>query len=395
MQNVKQIVKLTSVDNAIRSLLEVGQPVGRVTAIDLENAVGRVLAGNIVAPRDVPHYDLSFMDGFALRSADADAPGKTLKLAGEGRSGEGFCLQVRTGGAVPEWADAVLRLEDAEALDGGILTQAAVRAGDAVMPRGTTAKKGDVIFCEGTRLTPTDAGTLARLGLTQVNVYDRPRVLIIPTGDELVKRGVEPGPGFVNDGNGMLCYQIAKHCGGDPSIHGIVCDELPALEAALREGLAYDLVVTTGGTSIGPRDRIAEAVDAVGAVLFHGVKIRPGRPMGTGYVEGNGRRVPVLFLPGTMEACSVTALTFIGPVVRYLGRYPEPSRRTEAVVLTKGIFKFPGARALAKVHIEGDRATPVSIAGDRYPKGEYAYVIVPESVEKYKPGDSVKPVYLE
>jgi molybdopterin molybdotransferase len=296
---------------------------------------------------------------------------------------------------VPGWADAVVRLEDTDLTDNGIIVQVAVSPGDAIMPRGTTARMGDIIFCEGIRLTPTDTGTLARLGLTGVEVYDRPRVLIIPTGDELVRRGVEPEPGFVNDGNGMLCYQIAKHCGGDPCIHDIVRDELPALEAALKEGLAYDLVVTTGGTSVGPRDRIAEALGAVGSVLVHGVKIRPGRPMGTGYVDGGDRKVPVLFLPGVMEACAVTALTFLGPVIRYLGHIPEPTRRTSKVILTKGVFKFPGARALAKLYIEGDRATPVNIVGDRYPKGEYAYVVVPEAVEKYKPGDSVEPAYLE
>ncbi len=392
---VKAVTKLTTVSDAIRSLKDVSQPVSRKVLVNLENADMRVLSADVMAPRDVPHFNMSFMDGFALRSADVATAGKILAPAGAEQGGKGFCLQVRTGGAVPEWADAVVRLEDVEVTPEGILIEGIVEAGNTILPRGRTIKQGDLVLPEGTWLRPTDVATLARLGLTRVEVYDRPRVLIIPTGDEVIPRGIEPGPGIVNDCNGMLCYQLAKHHGSNPTFHSIVGDDVPALAAALKDGLAYDLVVTTGGVSIGPRDNIAEALNSAGSVLVHGVKIRPGRPMGTGFVEGDGKRVPAVFLPGTLESCAITALNFIEPIVKYLGHFEEPPKRDGKVTLTAGIGKFPGARALVKVRIDGDRATPVSLIGDAYPKGEYAYVFVPENVDRYREGDLVDLVYPE
>jgi molybdopterin molybdotransferase len=375
----------------MQTLLDNCGQVGRKYTIDLEYADNRILSRDIMAPRDFPHFDQSHVDGYAVRAADS--AGKLLKLVDEGTVGEGTCMLVHTGGALPEGADAIFRLEDTEQVTGGIKATARVTAGENFMPRGTVLKKGQVIYHEGAQLKPTDIGTLARLGFTQVEVYEKPRVLIIPTGDELVERGKKPGPGSINDGNGLMCYLAVKRYGGKPALHDIVRDDLEALKEALKEGLRYDLVITTGGTSVGFRDRVAEAISSVGQVLIHGVAIKPGRPMGIGYVEGEGKRTPVMFLPGVMEACAVTTLTFAGAAIRKLGRYPEPYKKGK-VALVKGVRKFPQARAMTKLLIKDGHATPVNIVGEARERGEYAYLVVPEGAEA-REGDEVEPMYLE
>jgi len=139
---------------------------------------------------------------------------------------------------------------------------------------------------------------LATLGITDVEVYEKPKVLVIPTGDELMERGKTAGPGEVNESNGIMCYLYARRFGGKASVWDLVPDDVEKLRDALRAGMKYDLIVTSGGTSVGRRDHMHELVESMGKVLVHGVGLKPGRPAGMGYIEENGRRVPIVFLPG-------------------------------------------------------------------------------------------------
>lgn len=391
---VNKFDKLTSVSDATQALLHICRPVGNTSRIDLEYADNRIISRDIVSPRDFPHYDHCVVDGYAVRAADTAGAG-ILALSGTGKVAVGTCVQVHTGGALPDGADAVVRREDTVGEKEGIKVLVRPGAGDNIVPRGTTLKKGDVIYKEGTQLKPTDIGTLGRLGFTEVEAYEKPRVLIIPTGDELAGRGEEPGPGMVNDGNGIMCFAMVKRFGGKPALHDIVRDDPEAIKEALREGLKYDLIITSGGTSVGFRDHIEEAVSEAGKVLIHGVGIKPGRPMGVGYVEGDGKWTPMLFLPGVMEACAVTALTFAGTAIRYIGHYPEPGVRHKMVRLMKSVHGFPGARSVVKLHLNDGMATPMNVVGEPYPRGEYAYLILPEGSEGHEAGEEVESVYLE
>ena len=379
--------------------MDICKPVERRSMIDLEYADNRIISRDVAAPRNYPHYDLSLMDGYAVRAEDtigarADA-GKFLRLIKEGAVSRGTCMQVHTGGAVPEGANAVVKREDTVSEKDGMIILAEARAGDNFVPEGNVLKKGDIVYREGAQLKPTDIGTLGRLGFTEVEVYEKPRVLIIPTGDELIERGKEPGPGIINDGNSLICQLTVKRYGGKPAIHDIVRDNLEALTEALKEGSRYDLIITTGGTSVGFRDRMDEAITSTGKVLVHGVALKPGRPMGIGYVDHKEKRTPIMFLPGVMEACAVSMLTFAGVAIRKLGRYPEPHVYKGKAVLTRGVRKFPHTLAVTKLLIEGSRATPVNIVGEPSRPGEYAYLVAPENVGSYEEGDEVEPVYLE
>ena len=399
MPGVNKFAKLTSVDDAIKILNDICKPVERISLIDLEYADNRIIARDVAAPRNYPHYDLSLMDGFGVRAEDTigarEDAGKFLKLINEGAVSQGTCMLVHTGGALPAGANCVVRREDTVAEKDGMVILVEAKAGDNFVPEGNSLKKDDIVYREGAQLKPTDIGTLGRLGLTRVEVYDKPRVLIIPTGDELIERGKEPGPGVINDGNSLICQLTVKRYGGKPAIHDIVRDNLEALTDALKEGTRYDLIITTGGTSVGFRDRMDEAIASTGKVLVHGIALKPGRPMGIGYIEQEGKRTPIMFLPGVMEACAASMFTFAGVALRKLGRYPEPHDYKGKAILTRGVRKFPNTLALTKLLIEGNRASPVNIVGDPYRRGEYAYLVAPENSGSYEEGDEVETVYLE
>ncbi|MDI6898096.1 molybdopterin molybdotransferase MoeA [Methanocella conradii] len=397
MPGINKFAKLTSVESALQALLNLCSPIGRTVKVDLEYADGRVVSRDVIAPRDNPHYDVCQVDGYAVRACDTAGcqGGRVLRPAAGGQVGHGTYVQVHTGGALPEGADAAVRMEDTDPAEGGRLFYNEVKAGENVLARGSILRKGDVACAAGIQLKPTDIALLAKLGLTGVEVFERPRVLIVPTGDELVERGKEPGPGTVNESNGIMCFLFIKRYGGKPALYDIVRDDPSRIAEALKMGSRYDLIVTTGGTSVGVRDRMEEVVSRMGKVLVHGVALKPGRPMGIGYVESGDRRTPIVFLPGLTEACASTMLTFVVPAIRKLGHYPPLHPRREKARLTRGLPGFPGANAFHKLYIEGGMATPVPLMGGAPRPGDYVYAIVPESIEKYEEGEEVETVYLE
>ncbi len=394
MTGVNKFAKPSSVEDALDTLLNICEPVTRTSKIRLEHADDRVLSHDIVAPRDQPHYDLCQVDGFALRAADT-IKGKLLKQASDGIVVSGTYKPVHTGSALPDGADAVIKKEDTDAAEGGILAGTELRPGDNFIQRGKVIRKGDIVHRAGSELKPTDICVLAKLGFTEVEVYDRPRILIIPTGDELLYIGQEPGPGFVIEGNGLMCSMLARKWGCEADVHEIVGDDMTKLVRVLKAGLSYDLIVTSGGTSVGVRDLMEEAIDATGKVLIHGVAIKPGRPMGIGYIEDKGKRTPIVFLPGVAEACAMTALTFVCPAARKLGRYPAFHAGKEKAVLSGSLRGSSGSRSLSKLRLENGKAKPVLLMGDYSGKGEYAYALLDERSEGYKAGDEIELLFLE
>ncbi|HTX44622.1 MAG TPA: molybdopterin molybdotransferase MoeA [Methanocella sp.] len=397
MPDVNIFIKLTSVEDALKIFLDTISPIGRKYMVELEYADNRVLASDIIAPKDYPHYDQCFMDGYAVVAGDtqgcSQARPKFLALTDGSRVSPGRCVQVHTGSALPEGADAVVRLEDAEVVAGGIRVLAEAPGGQFFTPRGNVVKKGDTVFIEGRQLKPTDIAMLATLGLTEVEVYERPKVLVIPTGDELIERGKEAGPGAVNESNGLMCYLYARRFGGKASVWDIVPDDAEKLKDALRAGLKYDLIVTSGGSSVGKRDYMRELVESMGTVLVHGVGLKPGRPTGMGYIEEGGRRVPIVFLPGFPDACAVGAMAFVSQAIRMLGHYPPlkyPSGRRK---LSAKIKTFAGAKAVSKVLVRGDEAIPVSTVGPSPYPGEYAYVVLVG--EGHEAGEETEAIYYE
>ncbi len=390
---------LTGIERAQKIFLSSFEPLSRMETVRLEDAGERVLAKDVRAPRDVPHYDRSAMDGYAVVASDTfgsskDA-GAVLKLTGADSIESGQCRQVHTGSPIPGGADAVIMVENTEASGEGIEALAQVSPGQNIGRAGEDVRKGDTVFREGRLLKPSDVGLLAAMGLTEVTVYARPRVLIVPTGEEIVPRGEEPAPGQMNESNGVMNYLYIKRFGGIPQVHAIVPDNKEALAAALEEGLGYDLVVTTGGSSVGRRDLIAEVLSSEGAVLVHGVAIKPGKPVALGII---GKKVPIVCLPGYPAACAIDSMVFVDPAVKKLGHMPPSQYRTQKAVLTRKIFSEAGYRSYTRVSVEGGRATPLRTKGAGILSSVSqadGYVIIPEDVEGREAGEEVEVTFLE
>ncbi|WP_174589810.1 molybdopterin molybdotransferase MoeA [Methanocella conradii] len=393
---------LASVEDALDMFLRSFEPLSRIEVVSLEEAGERVLAADIRAPRDVPHYDRSAMDGYAVVASDTFGSGKDagviLKLTSKDSIVSGECRQVHTGSPIPEGADAVVMLEYTEAAGDGVEVLAQVSPGQNIGLKGEDVRKGDIVFREGRLLKPSDVGLLASMGLTEVAVYAKPRVLIIPTGEEIVPRGVEPTPGQMNESNGVMNYLYVKRFGGVPTVHGIVSDVKEELAAALDEGASYDLIVTTGGSSVGKRDLIAEVLASKGTVLVHGVAIKPGKPVALGLVDAGGKRTPIVCLPGYPAACAVDSMVFVDPAVKKLGHMPPAAYRTQKAVLTRKIYSEAGYRTYTRVSVEEGRATPLRTKGagvlSSISRAD-GYVITPPDVEGHEAGEEVEVTFLE
>lgn len=336
---------LPGVDEARRRILEaVGHPPVPVEEVDVWQAGGRVLARPVQAPEDLPAFHRSTVDGYAVRSDDLrgvepDRP-VPLRLVGRVRMGEpagvavepGQAVAIPTGGMLPEGSDAVVMFEHTTLRDGWILVHRFVGPGDNVIARGEDAAAGDVLLPAGRRLRAADVGALAGAGITRVPVARRPRVALLLSGDEIVAPADTPRPGQLRDINGVALATALQEDGAVPLAPRYVRDDLAEARTALREALAgADLVVISGGSSVGERDLTAQlAADLPRpGVVLHGVALKPGKPT----LFAMAGRTPVFGLPGNPVSALVTYRLFVRPVIaRLLGwqGLPGPGPRVRA-----------------------------------------------------------------
>ncbi|PSP98529.1 molybdopterin molybdenumtransferase MoeA [Halobacteriales archaeon QS_5_70_17] len=362
---------VTRVDEARERLLSAADPVERTDRLPLEQAVGRALAEPVAARRNVPHYARAAMDGYAVRAEDTfSASDRSPAVLREGDSpGPNSAVRVHTGSALPDGADAVVMVEETERVEGRSADDGsaelevfdAVAEGENVAPVGEDVSEGQALFDPGHRLRPSDLGLLKSTGIDAVQVYDRPTVGVVPTGEELVQR--DPDPGEVIETNGLTVSQYVRRWGGTPTYREVVTDDERALRAALERDLTKDVVVTTGGSSVGERDLIPEVVDDLGEVLVHGIALKPGHPCALGVV----RDTPVVMLPGYPVACIVNAVQFLRPLVKALGHLPREPHPAREARLTRKVRSEPGVRTFVRVATEegedGLEATPTRASG--------------------------------
>ncbi len=306
--------------------------------VPLARAHGRVLAADVVARRAQPPFDGSAMDGYALRSADA-SPGAELKIVGQSAAGHGFsgaispgeAVRIFTGAPLPAGADRVVIQEDTTR-DGDI-----VRLGPDlgstrhVMPLGSDFAVGDLVAAPR-RLGPADLALLAAMNIAAVPVTRRPVVAILATGDELVMPGETPGPDQIVASNGFGLAALAEAAGATARLLPIARDRLDSLAAALALARGADLIVTTGGASVGDHDLLGRAAGDLGVVLdFHKVAIRPGKPL----MAGRLGATPMIGLPGHPVSCLVCGTVFMGPAIAVLSGLPAaPAPRRPARLAT-------------------------------------------------------------
>jgi len=389
----------TSVDEALRLFLESISPLRHTEEVPLEACAGRVLAEAVVSGRDVPHYRRAAMDGYAVRASDTPgaSPTNPVLLQLSDSIEEGTSMWVHTGAAIPEGADAVVMVEDTVTIGDLVEVRAQVYPGRNVGQVGEDIKKEDLVLKEGHFLRPCDAAVLASLGLGKVKVFRKPVVAIIPTGDELVSRETArevPPPGMVLETNGLMAALYVDRWGGTPRCTGIVPDRPESIKEAVEANLDADMILLSGGTSVGKRDHAPGVVASLGKLLVHGVGLSPGKPAALGVVE----KVPVVCLPGYPVAGLVALYFFVHPGIRKLGSVPEVPEIVLRKRLAAKISSKIGYVNFIRVVFEGDRVRPLMGAGagvlSSVAKAD-GYVLVPENVEGYEEGQEVGVFLIE
>ena len=302
--------------------------------IALPEAAGRVLARPVLARLTQPPADVSAMDGYALRAADG-VLGARLAVIGAapaghpftGSVGPGQAVRIFTGGFLPEGADAILLQEDAEAADGAVLVKEGVTPGRWVRKRGLDFAEGETLLAQGRRLTARDIGLAAASNNPWLAVHRRPRIGILATGDEIALPGDPIPPGGIVSSNAHALAALIRAGGGEPIVLPIAPDDASAIADIAATTQAYDMLVTTGGASVGDHDLIQQALGGEGFELgFWKIAMRPGKPL----IWGRLGRVPVLGLPGNPVSALVCAIIFLLPALARLSGLPgapTPSRR--------------------------------------------------------------------
>ena len=342
-----QVMDRDEAERRWRASFSLRESMGTET-ISLDQALGRVLAAEISSPVDVPGFDRSNLDGFAVRAADTynadEQHPRTLRLAPEVIAtavlpqtvvGPGDAVSIATGGMLPRGADAIVMVEHTN-VDGELVSvYQSVTPGRGVTYAGTDVARGEVVYRLGEILTSRETGVLAAIGVSQVSVFRQPRVGILSTGDEVVEPGSEIRPGYVYDSNAQVLADAVRELGGQPIRLGIVSDDLPALRQRVEQALVdCDLLLLSGGTSKGEGDvsyRVLAEFNDPG-IVAHGVALKPGKPICLAATRGK----PVVILPGFPTSAVFTFHEFVAPVIQELAGTPEKKQgRVAARMATK------------------------------------------------------------
>ncbi len=318
------VSEVLDVDSALSLLLAQARPVGPAQVVPLEQALGRVLAQDVCSAIDVPGLDNSQMDGYALRSADLGAPGGRLRVAQRIAAGQlGRPLQpdeaarIFTGAPIPPGADAVVMQEQCRVEGTEVLVDHLPRAGEWIRPRGFDVRAGSVVLRHGQRLRPQDLGQAASVGVASLSVAARPRVALLCTGDELAQPGQALRPGGVYNSNRSMLRAMLEALGCEVSDLGQVADTLQATREALRgAACGHDLVLSSGGMSVGGEDHVRPAVESQGRLAHWRIAMKPGKPLAFGALHREaGGTAHFIGLPGNPVSSFVTFVLFVRPFV--------------------------------------------------------------------------------
>jgi molybdopterin molybdotransferase len=392
-------------------------------AVRLLRSQGRVLAEEVTADRDLPPFPRATRDGYALRAADLARLPAELKIIGEIRAGgaldpslgpvaAGCAAEIMTGAPVPAGADAVVMVEYTSRQGDRVKVERTVAAGENVVPTGSEARKGDVLLARGTRMTPAAIAAAATAGKAEVRVHLRPRVAILPTGDELVEIAAEPGAHQIRNSNSYSLAAQVEAAGGEPAQLAIAPDEREPLRRLLEEGLGADLLLVTGGVSAGKHDLVEEVLSGLGAeFLFTGALIQPGRPIVFGRVPRSGETptlrqnraegwgnpaTPFFGLPGNPISTMACFELFVRPALDALsGARPAPLQfvkaRLKSEVKTRtGLTRFLPAVLTGEFEEAQVEMVHWSGSGDVAAAARAnCYLVVPPDKEKLAAGEMV------
>ncbi len=362
--------------------------------VPLDEALGRVTAGAVLSPVDLPLFRNSQMDGFAVRAVDVAAPPVTLTIAGHlaARAAEpaplapGTAVRIMTGALVPDGADAIVPVEDTSTRGGEVTVARGRAAGEFVRERGSDLAAGSELLPADLRLESRHLGALAAAGIVDVDVRTRVRVAIITTGTELVPPGTQPLPGEVFDANATALTAAIRAAGAEPVHREHVADDPALMLAALDAATNADLIVTSGGISAGDHEVVREVLEPRGARVGH-VAMQPGGPQATARFEG----VPVVCFPGNPVSTQVSFEVFLAPLLRQLAGLPQA--RHEPRLLAAAVRSPAGKRQFLRGRVRPDGRVEVSGASSHLVAGLAAsdvLVVVPEEVAELAAGETVE-----
>jgi molybdopterin molybdotransferase len=363
--------------------------------------LGQILADDVASDIDMPPYDKAMMDGYAVRSEDLSGGRGVLSVVEEITAGQtprralgrGEAARIMTGAPIPKGCDAVVMIERTQSTDGNRvqITESDVRHGQNILPKGREMHRGDVVLSAGTVLRPQEFGTLATVGYSRVSVYPRPRLAILPTGDEIVEVAETPGPGQIRNGNGpMLMAQVAR-AGGVPRYLGIARDREDSLRSLIGEGLGDPILILCGGVSAGKLDLVPGVLESLGVEAhFHKVSMKPGKPVFFGTLKGH----LIFGLPGNPVSSLVCFEIFVRPAIRRLMGHRDAGPQMVKARLAED-FAYRADRptyhpARLEINESGARVRAVPWFGSPDLRGlskSDAFVLLPPGDHTHRAGD--------
>ncbi|MEK6851217.1 MAG: gephyrin-like molybdotransferase Glp [Candidatus Thermoplasmatota archaeon] len=399
---MRPLKALVSLDDALAMLMGLAEPIRRLERLPLLDAHRRIAAKDVVSTIHVPLVDRAAMDGFAVRASDTYGSGRmrpvTLRRvetlhAATGprrRVTNGKCVEVATGSTLPWGADAVVMVEDTEREWDRVRVHTPVHPGENVSPQGEDIRRGEAVVRAGDLLTPAKIGAVAAVGRDDVDVFAKPRVAILTTGDEVVPPGRAIRPGQVYDINAHTMACAVRESGGEPVLLGRVPDRMAALRAAVRNSPDYDLMLFSGGSSVGEKDMIIDALQAEGEVRFHGVAVKPGKPTVLGVVRGT----PVLGMPGYPTSCLSNCYMLLAPMLRRMARLPPEPERVLELPLSKRLVSAIGRVEFHTVRVQDGKAVPAYKESGAITSMAHAdgYIEIPANVDLVDRGETVRVV---
>lgn len=365
---MSRFLSVISVADAVKAAEKIA-PALQEEMVPADASAGRVLAADVRSDTDIPGFDRSVVDGYAVRSGDTTGAGDSVPalLRCVGRVsmgthapslviGNAECAYIPTGGVLPQGADAAVMVEYTDIAGDTVLVKKAASHGENIIRKDEDFRSGETVFFSGRRLTPQDAGVLSVCGCAMVTVAKKPVVGIISTGNELVPADIVPGPGQVRDANAPMLAAWLLEYGCLPRRYGIVKDEREAFETVITRAVAEcDVVLLSGGSSKDDRDMTASVIASLGEVLVHGIALAPGKPT----IIGRIREKPVFGLPGHPASAFVVLIAIVRPLIdRMLGQ-AAPLLRTVKATLSVNIPSQRGREEYVRVTVTDGIATPL------------------------------------
>ncbi|HKV99403.1 MAG TPA: gephyrin-like molybdotransferase Glp [Vicinamibacterales bacterium] len=385
--------------DALRTVVNAARPIDRTESLPLVDADGRVVAADVRAAGDVPPFDRAAMDGYAVIAAEttgasAGAP-RTLRCVDRVFSGHvpgrglaaGECMEIATGAPMPAGADAVVMVEETTRDDDVVRIRTGVTARQNVGRRAADLAAGDTVVAAGQALTPSRIGALAATGVTRVEVFARPTVALLSTGDEIVPPGTPLAPGQIYDINRFTLQTIVERHGGRAIALPTAGDTIDELVERIDQARQEDLVVFSGGSSVGDRDLILDVIARRGELIFRGIAVKPGKPT----IFARVGETPFFGMPGYPASCLSNAYMLVVPFLRKMARLPAWTPRTIDLPLARRVVSAAGRHQFYTVRVANGHAEPAFKASGDITSMANAdgYIEIPSDVESVDAGTVV------